>query len=84
MRRTRSAAVGILIGLLPVVAEAQIRVDVRPDGTRVVTNEGAARRGALRLVALPQAPWWRSIADQARHHALEPRLVQAVIQVESG
>ncbi|HVS01135.1 MAG TPA: lytic transglycosylase domain-containing protein, partial [Thermoanaerobaculia bacterium] len=47
-------------------------------------NEGAARRGALRLVALPQAPWWRSIADQARHHALEPRLVQAVIQVESG
>lgn len=69
-------------------AEAQVRVEVQPDGTRKIVNETEAqraRRSASRLVPMPdQGEIARLIRRHARHYGLSPQLVQAVVQVESG
>lgn len=69
-------------------ASAQIQVKTLDDGTRVIYNESTvqrARRQAGRLLPPPSASGLDTII---RRYALEsdlsPRLVQAVVQVESG
>jgi|CXWL01.1.fsa_nt_gi soluble lytic murein transglycosylase len=64
-----------------------VRLEVRADGSKVIVNESSAYR-STRLAATLRSPGNGEIADLIDHHAravdLEPRLVQAVIQVESG
>ena len=69
-------------------AEARVRVEIQADGTRKIVNETEAqraRRAAPHLVSMPDhGEIARLIRQHARHQGLSPRLVQAVVQVESG
>jgi len=61
--------------------------EVRADGVKVIRNEAPAareRRTAGRLVAAPSARIAELIDRYAAEHDLDPRLVQSVMQVESG
>ena len=65
----------------------EVKIEVRADGTRVLLNEpgeSKARRLAGRLVSPPDQEMGRLIEDFALERELDPRLVQAVVQVESG
>jgi hypothetical protein len=67
-------------------AEGNVRVEVRPDGSKYIWNETPGQR-ARRLSSRLQVPRSEisSLIDfHARRQNLNPRLVQAVIQVESG
>lgn len=70
------------------ITEASVRVEIQPDGTRKIVNENEAqraRRSSSQLVNVPQkGEIARLIRQHARHQGLNPRLVQAVVQVESG
>lgn len=78
--------------LEPVSPEADVRGTVKVktlgDGTRVIVNENRqqrARRTSLRLTTPPKdSDLATKIARYARAQGLSPRLVQAVVQVESG
>lgn len=80
------AGLGLLFGTAW-LAVAEVKVEVREDGTTVIYNEAPGqreRRLATRLLPVPDpeiAEWVRAHAEIAR---LDPRLVQAVVQVESG
>ena len=68
-------------------ASVGVRVETRPDGLKVITNEGAehrARRFAMQLVRVPNQELGPMIERHAQAQGLEPKLVKAVIQVESG
>lgn len=86
MRSSRLAvALGALLAL-PAFA-GEVKIEVRPDGTKVLINEpgeARARRLAARLVQPPDGELLRLIENQAYDRELDPRLVQAVVQVESG
>ena len=74
--------------LLVSPAEASdVKIKTLADGSRLVYNESPAqrtRRTASRLLPVPRAKIAEVIEHYARHHGLSPRLVQAVVQVESG
>lgn len=73
--------------LLAIGARAEVRVGVNPEGRRVIFNETAdqhARRFSDTLVALPDARLEPLIIRHADNQQLDPKLVRAVIQVESG
>lgn len=83
------AGVAILALLLTASsAEAgSVRVDTRPDGHKVIVNESAAQRAvrfAARLMSVPGNRLAALIDRHASRVGLDPKLVQAVIQVESG
>lgn len=65
-----------------------VKVKTLGDGTRVIFNENRqqrARRTSLTLTSPPRDSGLESrIARYARAQGLSPRLVQAVVQVESG
>lgn len=86
MRSSRLAvALGALLAL-PAFA-GEVKIEVRPDGTKVLINEpgeARARRLAARLVQPPDGELLRLIENHAYDRELDPRLVQAVVQVESG
>jgi len=68
-------------------AEAQIEIKTLGDGTRLVHNENAtqrARRTSNKLVSVPEAQLDEWIQHYSRQNRLDPKLVQAVMQVESG
>ncbi len=68
-------------------AWGEIKTKVLPDGTRFYYNDTPvqkARRSSSKLLAVPRADIEALIEEQARRHGLSPRLVQAVVQVESG
>jgi soluble lytic murein transglycosylase len=81
---------GPLIALVLVAAPAaagSVEIRVREDGTRVMMNEPSevrARRLADRLVDIPDERVADLIDRFAAHFGLDPTLVRAVIQVESG
>lgn len=81
---------GILLALALVAAPAaagSVEIRVREDGTRVMMNEpreARARRLADRLVDIPDEQVADLIDRFAAHFGLDPTLVRAVIQVESG
>jgi len=84
-----ATVVGCLLAvLLPAAASAQVRVETRADGTTVIVNETPtqrSRRLAVRLQAVPAESGLDLVIERhARLQDLNPRLVQAVIQVESG
>ncbi len=77
----------VLGTLLAGPAAGKVRIVTRPDGTKVIFDDKASRSiraPSSGLLASPRG----SIADlidlYARDRGLSPRLVQAVIQVESG
>jgi len=86
MRSSRLAvALGALLAL-PAFA-GEVKIEVRSDGTKILVNEpgeSRARRLAARLVQPPDGELLRLIENQAYDRELDPRLVQAVVQVESG
>lgn len=65
-----------------------VKVKTMGDGTRLIVNENRqqrARRTSLKMTAPPRDSHLESkIARYARAQGLSPRLVQAVVQVESG
>jgi soluble lytic murein transglycosylase-like protein len=64
-----------------------VRIAVRPDGQKVILNESRearSRRLADRLVAVPGSDLEQAIDTHALDRGLDPTLVRAVIQVESG
>lgn len=83
------SALGILC-LLAVASPAfadSTKIEVREDGTKVIVNEPSearVRRLSTSLLAVPDAALAEAIGRYAAARDLEPRLVQAVIQVESG
>jgi hypothetical protein len=69
------------------VAGAGVHVEVGANGRRVILNENTvqrSRRLAGRLVPVPSADLEPLIQRQSDSQNLDPKLVKAVIQVESG
>ena len=82
-------ALGTLLILVaaPPVLGGSTSIQVREDGTKVIMNEPSearSRRFSTSLLAVPDAVLAEAIDRHARARDLEPRLVQAVVQVESG
>ena len=78
-------ALGALLAL-PALA-GEVKLEIRPDGTKVLINEpgeSRSRRLAARLVQPPDGEMLAAIESHASDQELDPRLVQAVVQVESG
>ncbi len=72
---------------LALPAAAGVRVTVREDGMKVITNESPEHQGrrlSARLVEVPGRDLAAVIERHARSQSLEPKLVRAVIQAESG
>jgi soluble lytic murein transglycosylase len=70
-----------------VPASAEVKVGRDADGMRLIYNEEPehrARREAAALLPVPVQDWETVIDYYSRDRRLEPRLVRAVIQVESG
>ena len=68
-------------------AAAQVKMRVRPDGSLEIYNDGPASPLSgrpLRLAPVPHADWGDWIREHADRHGVDPRLVQAIVQVESG
>lgn len=86
MRAVRFAAI---IALIAASAGAQVRLSVRPDGSKVISNVGQAvsnRGGDLHWLALQRnrRSAYDGIIDRhAVRYGVDPVLVRAVIQVES-
>ncbi len=79
---------GLLMGLLvPAPAAARVEVHQADSGRKVISNENdaqRARRLAPRLVEPPSTAILDLIDGQARAVDLDPVLVRALVQVESG
>lgn len=78
----------LLLSLLMAVAlPGYAEIKVGADGLKVIYNEAPvhrARRVAQRLVRVPEEKLDEFVGRYAERHRLEPKLVRAVIQVESG
>jgi len=75
----------VLAGVCPAVAD--VRLERRADGVKVIRNEPAearVRRFAPRLITPPTELLVELVERWSAERELEPRLVQAVMQVESG
>lgn len=71
-------------GLFAGAAAAEVKLSVRPDGTLVMHNDGATKKAeTLRWRSVPKEEWDGWIRSYATRHEVDPRLVRAVIQVES-
>jgi hypothetical protein len=81
----RAALLCASLALLPAVALGEIVAQRREDGTLVMKSVGSPPRsgGPLRPIAPPPS-LQPKIERYAGEHGLDPRLVQALIQVESG
>lgn len=77
----------ITLGALALPAAAGVRVTVREDGMKVITNEAPLhknRRLSSRLIDVPGSDLAELIDRHSRAQELEPKLVRALIQAESG
>lgn len=85
--RALASVVGLLACTTPLFGGG-VRLEVRPDGTQFIVNEASAFRSSRLSWTLRQPNGGSGISELIDQHAraasLEPRLVQAVIQVESG
>jgi soluble lytic murein transglycosylase-like protein len=83
----RVCSLWLVIALLSLSAAADVKIKVLEDGTRVMYNEGRTRRiyGPPQTAAASSSgelEHW--IATYSAKRSLDPDLVRAVIQVESG
>lgn len=77
----------LLLLLLALPAAAELKVSVGADGVKVITNESGVerqRRLGTSRVPVPDPSLLPLIEREADRHGLDPELVQAVIQAESG
>ncbi len=77
----------LALTLCPLLATAEVRVTIGESGRKVICNESIdqhERRISGHLVAIPDARIEPLIARHADRQQLDPRLVRAVVQVESG
>lgn len=82
----RSALAAALV-LVPALASAGVEVKPGDSGRTEITNENEvqrARRLSPSLVAPPENELLSSIERHAERRGLDPRLVRAVVQAESG
>jgi soluble lytic murein transglycosylase-like protein len=84
----RLAAAGVAL-FVAVSAAAQVHITVQSDGTRVISNFGGSGRRTSDYVWLSKQRNRRSKYDpiierHSDHFGVDPILVRAVIQVESG
>lgn len=73
--------------LMPAVTFGQVQVKTLADGSKLIYNENQvqrARRTATNLLPVPSSEIERLIDIYARKQGLSPKLVQAMVQVESG
>jgi len=88
--RTANAAVAWTLSALclsGIAGAAGVRVERGPSGRRIIINENPvqrSRRLAGRLVPVPSAELEPLIRRHSDAQNLDPKLVEAVIQVESG
>jgi hypothetical protein len=78
---------GLAFLLLPLEAWGEVKVVRRSDGTLLMYNSGGSPKpgaGATILRPAPDPQWSTWIEQHAKRQRLDPRLVQAVIQVESS
>lgn len=69
------------------LAESDVRVGISPDGQKIIYNESPAqhaRRYSSRLSPIPDAQLLPLIERHSLAQNLDPRLVRALIQAESG
>lgn len=86
--KARSGVAWTLLALCPALAEAGgVRVEIGANGRKVIVNETSTqrtRRLAPKLVPLPDEGLEPMIARHSGAQNLDPKLVRALIQVESG
>jgi len=83
----RVLSLGLALALVSLPAAAEVKLKVLDDGTRVMYNEGRSRRayGPPRTVTPSSTEELESlVAKYSAMRSLDPDLVRAVIQVESG
>ncbi len=84
----RSAlGLALLLAASPPAFGGTTSIQVRADGMKVIVNEPSearSRRLSDRLLAVPDPDLAEAIDRHAIARDLEPRLVQALVQVESG
>ncbi len=83
----RALGIACLIAAAPAAFAGTTSIQVREDGMKVIVNEPSearSRRLSGRLLAVPDPLLAAAIDRYALERDLEPRLVQAVVQVESG
>lgn len=81
------ASVSLVLLLASQLAAADVRIEVGASGRKVIFNENSvqrSRRFAGRLLPIPSADLEPLIARHSQAQNLDPKLVRAVIQVESG
>lgn len=79
-------ALAVLAGR-PETAIAQVKIKILENGSKLIYSETKtqrARRTSGRLLPVPSSEISRLISNHARRQGLAPRLVQALVQVESG
>jgi soluble lytic murein transglycosylase len=84
---TRGICVVVVCALAAPLARAEVKIMVGKEGRKVIFNENLAqrtRRFASRLVAVPDADLEPLITRRAQEQNLDPKLVRALIQAESG
>jgi soluble lytic murein transglycosylase-like protein len=87
MKKTIAVSAWTFLALWPVLAGAQVRLGVSSEGRKFIFNESStqrARRLSDRLVAIPEADIQIAIDRHSEAQSLDPKLVRAMIQVESG
>lgn len=83
----RVCYLGVVLALVSLPTAAEVKLKVLEDGTRVMYNEGRSRRtyGPPRASSGPPAENLEPLIQQySAMRSLDPDLVRAVIQVESG
>jgi soluble lytic murein transglycosylase-like protein len=87
MRRALRAAACVVLALSPALAAADVHVVVGANGRKVILNENSTQRTtrlSTKLAALPDINLEAIIANHSVAQNLDPRLVRALIQAESG
>jgi soluble lytic murein transglycosylase-like protein len=82
-----ACGIALLLAAVPPSFGGTTQIQVREDGTKVIVNEPSearTRRLSDRLLAIPDPALADAIGRHAVARDLEPRLVQALVQVESG
>jgi len=85
--RSGSGLASLTLLLVATALQAEVKLDVRPDGIKVIRNEPAAahaRRLSGRLLPPPTSAIGDLVDRWSSARDLDPRLVEAVMQVESG
>jgi soluble lytic murein transglycosylase-like protein len=88
MRTGARALAWTLLALCPALAAAaDVKIVIGASGRKVIVNENSAqytRRTSAKLVQVPDADLEPLITRHSDAQALDPKLVKAVIQAESG